>query len=442
MDRAKFRRDLSAPGLMSIVRKCFRKIPDTVKGRKWDLSDYLMSGLAIFVLKYPSLLAFDRHAHSDETVQHNLRELFGLDSTPSDTAVRERLDEVDPFELRGAFKKVFAALQRGKALEKFTYLGHYLLSVDGTGYHSSSTVKCDHCCQKHHRDGSVTYYHQMLGAVLVHPKHKEVIPLPPEPIMKSDGDKKNDCERNASKRLLRHIRREHPHLKLIVVEDGLASNGPHIKLLQELNMPFILGAKPDDHKLLFDWVETVPGTKTFETTDCERVKYEFRYHNGAPLNDTHYDLKVNYLECLESRPGKKKQFFTWVTDLEITEANVEQIMRAARARWRIENETFNTLKNQGYGFEHNYGHGKKHLTTVFANLMMLAFLIDQAQLICCPLFRAALEKEGRRSYLWETMRGKFKSFLLPDWETFYGIIAYGMQPYTPVVAEVAIIDTS
>ena len=36
-----------------------------------------------------------------------------------------------------------------------------------------------------------------------------------------------------------------------------------------------------------------------------------------------------------------------------------------RARWKIENETFNTLKNQGYHFEHNYGHGEQHLSVVF-----------------------------------------------------------------------------
>ena len=89
---------------------------------------------------------------------------------PSDTALRERLDQVDPRSLRGAFKRVFAALQRGGGLEGFTCLGgHYLLSVDGTGYFSSLKVHCDRCCQTHHRDGRITYYHQLLGAVLVHP---------------------------------------------------------------------------------------------------------------------------------------------------------------------------------------------------------------------------------------------------------------------------------
>ena len=83
-------------------------------------------------------------------------------------------------------------------------------------------MHCECCCEKHHRNGRIEYYHQMLGAVLVHPEHSEVIPLAPEPIVKGDGATKNDCERNASKRLLSDLRREHPHLKVLVVEDGLA----------------------------------------------------------------------------------------------------------------------------------------------------------------------------------------------------------------------------
>ena len=81
---------------------------------------------------------------------------------------------------------------------------------------------------------------------------KEVFPLAPEPIRKEDGTTKNDCERNAANRLLDDLRREHPHMKAVIVEDGLASNGPYIKALKENNFRFILGAKPGDHELLFD----------------------------------------------------------------------------------------------------------------------------------------------------------------------------------------------
>ncbi len=436
MTKSLFRKTPGAPGLPRIARGCFERVPDSVAGRGLTLPDCLMSGLALFGLKYSSLLRFDRDARSEERVRSNLRNLYGVTRAPSDTALRERLDEVDPAALRGAFKRVFAALRRGKALADYTWLGHHVLSVDGTGFHASESVRCAHCCEKRRRDGRVTYYHQMLGAVLVHPAHREVFPLAPEPIAREDGSQKNDCERNAAKRLLAHVRREHPHLKLLVVEDALASNGPHIELLRSLDMRFVLGAKPGDHRHLFEWVEAAPGTRTFETVDAAGVTRRYRYLNGAPLNEAHFGLEVNFLECRETRPGKKEQRFSWVTDIEIAEANAEALMRAGRARWRIENETFNTLKNQGYGFEHNFGHGKRHLATVFAQLMMLAFLIDQAQQRCCALFRAAREKAGRSKYLWERLRGLFLEFFVPDWEALYRAIAFGHR------AELVPFDTS
>jgi len=441
MAKRRLRKTLSAPGLLRSARQSFDEVEDPVSGRQFTVSDCLMSGLAVFGLKYPSLLRFDRDARTDETVRANLSTLYGVERAPCDTALRERLDEVDPRELRGAFTRVFAALQRGKGLEGFTWLdGHYLLSVDGTGYFSSSSVHCEHCCKKHHKDGHVTYYHQMLGAVVVHPEQREVFPLAPEPIVKGDGATKNDCERNAAKRLLVDVRREHPHLKLIVVEDGLASNGPHIKLLRQLDLRFILGAKPADHKALFEWVEATErmhtgAVKHIEHTDAQGVHHRFRYLNAAPLNDAHFELEVNFLEYWETRPDGKTQRFSWVTDLPIDDANVMALMRGARARWRIENETFNTLKNQGYCFEHNFGHGKQHLSTVFASLMMLAFLIDQCQQRGCALFQAAQAKAGRARYFWERLRALFVDFQLPDWETLYRALAFGHRARVPIVLD-------
>lgn len=255
------------------------------------------------------LLKFDRDARTNETVRENLKHLYGIVDAPCDTALRERLDEVDPAALGGAFKRVFALPRRGKGLEGFGWLDHYLLSVDGTGYFSSSRVHCKRCCEKRYWNGEVAYYRQMLGAVLVHPEQREVFPLAPEPTEKGDGARKNDCERNAAKRLLTRVRREHPHLKLLVVEDALASNGPHIRLLRSFDMRFVLGVKSGDHEHLFAWVDATGGTRTFATTGTDGVVRRYRYLNGVPLNDANFDLEVNFLECRETRPGKRERCF-------------------------------------------------------------------------------------------------------------------------------------
>lgn len=412
------RKQLSAEGLLHTARQVFGKIPDT-PGNEIALVDHLMSGLALFGLKYPSLLQFENDCR-EEATRANLKTLYGVERAPSDTRFRERLDELDPSHLRPLYKTLFAQLQRGKGLEGFAYLDdHYLISIDGTGYFSSQTIHCAQCAEKHHRNGTTTYYHQMLGAVLVHPDCAEVFPLAPEPILKPDGAKKNDCERNAAKRLLTDLRREHPHLKLIVVEDALASNGPHIRHLQALDLRFILGAKQSDHAFLFDWVAASEHTTEASFSEENGFRHRFRYLNKVPLNDANFDLEVNFLEYWEHAPDGSVTHFSWVTDLPVEDSNLMTLMRGARARWKIENETFNTLKNQGYHFEHNFGHGKQSLSTVLMHLMMLAFLIDQIQQRCCRLFQAALTAAKSKTRLWRKLRNRFDLCLIPSWEVLY-----------------------
>jgi hypothetical protein len=413
---------LCADGLLQIIRRELKGEKfDNLRQSPYSWEDCIMSGLAVFGLKCPSLLQFEK-AKTERPLERNLRNLYGLDKVPSDTCMRERLDRVSPKQLRGSFKRIFAYLQRGKALESYRYLdGHYIVSIDGTGQYSSENVHCAQCCEKHHRNGHVEYHHQMLGAVLVHPEHREVIPLAPEPIVKGDGDTKNDCERNASKRLLRDLRREHPHLKILVVEDALASNFPHLSLLDELKMNYIIGVKQGDHAYLFNWINGLT-PNVHEHIDENGTQHKFHSYTDVPLNSANQSYRVNVLEYWETKKNGRVQHFAWVTKLVIIEENVYQIMRAGRCRWRIENETFNTLKNQGYNFEHNYGHGDENLCSVMTMLMMLAFLIDQVQQLCCRVYQKARQQSGRLSILFEEVRSLVRFVIFESWYLLYTFI--------------------
>lgn len=418
------RKYLSADGLIKIVRhSILRERFKELKNPEYTWNDCIMSGLAVFGFKMPSLLQFEKDKDSEPWLRRNLRTLYGVESAPSDTTMRERLDRISPGQLRRPFKKIFAYLQRGKVLEGYKYVdGHYIISLDGTGQFSSEKIHCECCCEKHHRNGRVEYYHQMLGAVLVHPEHKTVIPLAPEPIVKGDGTTKNDCERNAAKRLLTDLRREHPHLKVLIVEDGLASNFPHLSLLDSLKMQYVIGVKPGDHKYLFDWIKDLK-PMLHEYTDEMGTHHEFRAYIQVPLNDAHHEYRVNVLDYWETKKDGRKQHFSWVTKLSLTPENVYQVMRAGRSRWRIENETFNTLKNQGYNFEHNYGHGYKNLCSVMTMLMMLAFLIDQVQQLCCKVYQKARQHVGTLSRFFEKIRNRIDLAVWNDWHhllTFVG----------------------
>jgi hypothetical protein len=438
MDSPKGRKYLSADALFRLVRDGFANILDDRADEPGiSLTDALMSAFAMFSLKSPSLLAFDK-----ERVEGNLQTIYGIAHAPCDTYMRELIDPVSPEALRPMFQGVFRQLRRGKALEPMLFLnGAYLLALDGTGYFSSKTIHCTSCLQKVHRNGAITYYHQMLGAAIIHPDLREVIPFMPEPIVKQDGTTKNDCERNAAKRFLVKLRQDHPHLNFIVTEDSLSSNAPHIETLHDHGCHSILGVKEGDHAYLFTQAQAAEEAgrlTTYARHDrAAGVEHRFRFINDMPLNASRADVRVNFIEYWEI--GKDTiQHFSWVTNIRVSTRNVYKLMRGGRARWKIENETFNTLKNQGYNFEHNYGHGEQNLSVVFATLMMLAFLVDQTQQLCCALFRAVWAKLGSKRLVWERMRALFYGYRLTSMRELLEALFYGYERHRPLV----IIDTS
>jgi len=432
------RKNLSADALFQVLRQAFQHVSDPRTGNPTiSVGDALMSGVAMFTLKDPSLLAFDQRRQLDEK---NLQMIFGIQHVPCDTRLREILDPMDWEQLRPAFREVFSQLQSNKALQPFRFLnGAYLLALDGTQYFSSHQIHCDQCMEKHHADGKVTYHHQMLGAALVAPGRKEVIPLMPEPILKQDGETKNDCERNALKRFLPKFRQDHPHLKVIVTLDALYANAPVIRDLRKALMSWIIRVKPDGNPFLFQQVEQLATqglTEEFEGVGSDGVYRRYRLAKGVPLNESNPDVLVDFLEVWESSSSGGRRF-TYILDprLGLCRELAERLMQGGRARWKIENEAFNTLKNQGYQFEHNFGHGHRHLSVVLAMLMMLAFLVDQTQQLCCPLFAAAWKKCISKRALWESLREIFHRFQVHSMQAIYEAILSAGKPLLKVAWE-------
>ena len=445
------RKHLNADSLIKQLRDCFKDIPDhRAKNAKFSLPDVLMSGYAMFSLKCSSLLEFDDKRDVAEEMD-NIKAVYNVEKVPCDSQLRDILDDVDPKDLRPCFTKLFARLQRGKVLEQMTYFNdYYLLNLDGIEVYSSENIFSENCLRRKRRNDIVEYYQQFLGAVIVHPERKEVIPLCPEMIIKQDGDDKNDCERNAAKRFLKKFRNEHPHLKTIVVEDALAANAPHIKELKKHNCRYIIGVKPKGNKIIFSQIEKAIDENSNKVIEFEikeivtlnpqgkkrkkpkTVTHKFRFMNDISLNESNQDVKVNFLEYWEIDEQKKKtKHFSWITDINVTEENAYKMMRSGRARWKIENETFNTLTNQGYNLKHNYGLGKKNLSTNFISLMILAFLVDQIQQLCSPLFQAALKKVGKKKYLWSGIIALFKGFEIDSFKTILEAITYGIKNKPP-----------
>jgi hypothetical protein len=311
--------------------------------------------------------------------------------------------------------------------------GYYLLALDGTEYFSSSQIHCSQCIEKHHRNGEVTYHHQLLGAALVCPGHKEVIPLMPEPILKQNGETKNDCERNALQRFLPKFRQDHPHLRVIATLDALYANAPVIRDLRHALIPWIIRVKPEGNAFLFQQVRRLAEqglTEEFDGPGSDGVHRRYRLAWNVPLNESNPDVRVDFLDVWEPGSQNPEQSDTFILDpvLGLCRERAELLMRGGLARWKIENETFNTLKNQGYHLEHNYGHGYQHLSVVLAMLMLLAFLVDQTQQLCCPQFAAAWAKCISKRALWERLREIFHQFQVRSMQEIYEAVLSTRKP--------------
>lgn len=421
--------------LIKQVRKGFKQISDHRRDNaSYDLSDLLSAGFAIFSLKDPSLLAFRENFPNRSD---NLKRIYGIEHIPGDTALREGLDGISVDALKGVLQIPLDQLRQEGVLPDRYVLGNYLaISCDGTGHYCSSKKKCPHCLVKKHRNGSETYYHQLLAGVMVHPEQATVFPVGCEPIVNQDGSTKNDCEQNAAKRLLPQIRSRLPDDELLMVFDALYASGPHIRALQKNRMSYLIGIKEGFVLIQVDRLKQNPDDQ-LKTLEWKAGKKQCKaiWANDLILSGQHQDLKVNYLEYTEvnAQTGRQSFFSSWITDIFIDVQNVKEMVGVARARWKIENETFNTLKNQGYHLEHNYGHGKKNLTSNFAVLTILAFLVDQIAQHLDQNFQEACKRYRSRRNFWEKVRQVFDLLPAMSMNAIYKFIAKGAQIDFPLL---------
>ena len=400
--------ELSFDKIYKIVCAGFEQVIDhRAHNISYSLSDMLKSGFAIFSLKSPSLLSFKNRTEIEDC---NLGSIYDITDIPSDSCFRKTLDQVNPNALKHIFNHLYFYLKKQGWLKAYEVReGFKIISLDGVHHYSSEKVKCEHCLVKEHRDGSKIYQHSMLAAVMVHPDKREVYPIDCEAIIKEDGKINNDCELAASKRLITSMLAHYKKERFLIVADALYSVNPFVKQIKGAGWSFVLGVKPKRHKALFALYEGRKNRGQLNEYEIikDGVHHKFSMLNNVSLTNQKDTVKVNFIHYIQTDQKGEQKTFTWITDIKLSKKNCEQIMQIGRSRWKIENETFNTLKNQGYHFEHNYGHGTNHLSTILAILMLLAFTVDQMQQHGCKLFIAIWDKLKQKSKLWESLRSIF-----------------------------------
>lgn len=415
--------------LLTDLQTKFRAIPDgRAINAKLELPNILMGGFAVFSLKDSSLLEY---VNRFKERKKNLKTVYGITQCPSDTAMREILDDVAPGNLQNIAGEYITLLSEEGYLSPYELRGdhlsnHLYIPIDGVQYFESKNLSCSCCLTKNHKNGTCTYHHNALTAVIVHPDISEVLVVASEEIKKQDGEKKNDHELCAAGRLVPLIRKGIKDRKAILGGDSLFANAPFIRLAQSHDFNFLLRIKEGYQGYPFIQFNKLVADKRVSIVAGKNKTHTYRHEfaNDLILNGDNQDIKVNFVRLTEQniKTGEITTF-DWITDIKLSIKNIMDVAKTGRARWKIENETFNTLKNQGYHYEHNFGHGKKYLAQNFAQLMLLAFLFDQIQHIIDPLFRKALIICKSKKVLWARVREIFNLIPVLNMESIYKLIA-------------------
>jgi hypothetical protein len=255
----------------------------------------------------------------------------------------------------------------------------------------------------------------------MHPDSKVVLPVMAEPIKNQDGAIKQDCETNAAKRLLPLLKQQFPKKGLIITGDDLFSRQPMIESVLEQGFHFFFVAKASSHTYMYNWLNASDQLHELREVDSKGRTILYQWMNDVPLYGEKKSVRVNYFckkRLITNSRGKVVVIRTesWVTDLEVDRNNVMLFVRGAKSRWKIENECFNTLKNQGYHLTHNYGHGEQHLAFNFYLCTLLAFLFHQVFELCDQVFKACRVAGGSKRNLWEKLRSLTSSFIFETWE--------------------------
>jgi hypothetical protein len=430
---------LTLKGIISGWRGHWKTAPDVRKpnnNTRYAIIDAILAAFSVFFMQSPSFLAHQRTLQSKRG-RNNATTLFQIESIPSDPQIRNLLDPLPTPYFQDDFWAVFDRLDDHQHLLRFrSELGTHLLALDGVTHFSSEKISCPACLKRQDKQGEVHFYHSAITPVIVKPGRAQVIPLPPEFITPQDGQEKQDCERNAAKRWLEQHHTHFADHKITYLGDDLYANQPLCQLVADTyHQFFIFVCKPDSHTSLYETIAFLEKNGVVETFSQRHWNgkhgelWRYRFVNQVPLRNGDDAIPVNWCELVITHEitGEILYQNAFITNHPISSGTVAVIVQAGRTRWKIENENNNTLKTKGYHFEHNFGHGKQHLSNVLITLNLLAFLLHTVQEITNPVYQSLRQALGARKTFFDDLRALTRYLLFDDWDVLFQFMANGLE---------------
>lgn len=428
---------LTLKRLLSPLKERLQVLPDSRRGRnkQYSLEDAGLSAFSVFYMQSPSFLEWQQRMQK-RSGKSNATSLFGIRRIPSAEQIRNLLDSVSEEAMGEPFWSIFELVKERKEMESFRKLtGTWLISVDGTQHHRSTSVHCAQC-RRTVQKGEVHYAHQALMAVVCAPDEQVVLALEPEFVTPQDGAKKQDSEQAALKRWIKKHSHRFAPWDVTLLADDLHAHQPVCELALAHKMHFIFTCKESSHTTLYEELHLLEkldgGVQQKEERRWNGRYWErriYRWAEALPLRRGPDALLVNWCELTVLREDTGKRLFhsAWITDHVVSETTVKAITQAGRSRWKVENEGNNVLKNQGYQFEHNYGHGKQHLSNVLLTLLLLAFLIHSIFDLIDAKYQAVRQDLGSRRAFFESLRTLTRFHYFRNWEHLLVFMFYGLE---------------
>ena len=417
---------LSFDGLLSTLQASIGTLSDPRKpsnGRLYSLSDAMLGAFSAFYMQSSSFLDYQRHLDSREG-RNNAESLFGLTQIPSVEQICNILDKIATTRVFEVFDRIYQALDQQGYLRGFEVLGSNLLvALDGTEYYSSQNISCPCCSKRTSRKGQVTYSHKAILPVIVAPSQSAVISLSPAFITPQDGHAKQDCEQAAAKRWMGSHHSMATARSITLLGDDLFSRQPMCEEAIDTGFNYIFVCLPESHPTLYDWIafNTANGkVKTIDRTVSNGKTDElwhYRYLSDVPLRAEAPSLSVNWCELTVTRKSDGHRLYcnSWITNHALGTQRVIEVAAAGRCRWKTENENHNVLKTKGYNLNHNFGHGKQHLSTMLLTLNLLAFLFHTVLGLADERYQSIRQIRGTRQGFFQDILALTKYLWFESW---------------------------
>lgn len=412
------KKHLSLQPLIEGFKSAFGHPPDDRRQShiSYRLEDVALSGLACMFYQSGDMVKYQASLKK-KYQRNNFETQFGILDTPKDTQMRALTAKIPSRQFADVFKNYQTRLQRSNQLKAYQFMGKYLVALDGTEYYTSEKISCSCCLTRKKRNGIIEYHHKALQPIICHPSQKQILPMMPEAIANTDGQTKQDCEVNAGKRLLPKLRKQHPRMPFIWLADSIFGTAPFISEIIANKEDFIFRVKQGEHRELFKQLDTAAyqGHRTIRGNSTLAMRWypDIRLNNSTDITVT---VIKAFIITMDQQGNKTSTIVgVWITNLAVDSKNIIAVTQAARARWKIENECFNTVKNQGYELTHNWGHVNGEAFNFYI-LVMLGFYLHQILSLTDNLFQQCRKLAKTHYNLWTDLAGLFKWFVFDSWE--------------------------